>query len=203
MKKIKLLLIAVFTTAITSAQVVIKPGVKGGLNYSGLTNAGNDTKWNTSFHIGGSVSFKFADFYTLQPEVLYSKQGAKVGFDLVSNGGSYIERTYINTKLNYLSFHVNNKFFLGGGNFNLQVAPVLDILVSHENVNDPEIFDFGLAGGIGYNFPNGLNIDVRFKQGLTDLFGRNVGTYPETTDISDLTLNQVFQVSLGYEFDFK
>ncbi|CAM1349428.1 porin family protein [Tenacibaculum halocynthiae] len=202
MKKITLLLIAILTSVISYGQVKIKPGVKAGLNFSDFTNLNtvNNTSGNegrTSFHIGGTVSFKFTDLYTLHPEVLYSEQGAELK-GIRINGTSVSD---VKIKANYLSFVVNNKFFLGRGRFNLQVAPVIDILVSNENINDPSSFDFSVMGGVGYNFPFGLNVDVRYKQGITDLFGRNVGTNASTTNINDLVLNQVFQLSLGYEFD--
>lgn len=207
MKKVKLLVIAMLTSVATFSQVEIKPGIKAGLNFAGLTNLSSvdgsvNDSGRTSFHFGGTVSFKFADFYTLQPEVLYSGQGATIQPNSGVVTDPSINIGELKIKADYLSFYVNNKFFLGGGNFNLQAALALDFLVNDENLINPEGFDVGVGVGVGYNFPFGLNVDVRYKQGLTDLFGRNVGNNPDTTDISDLILNQVFQVSFGYEFDF-
>ena len=69
--------------------------------------------------------------------------------------------------------------------------------------DDPEGFDFAIAGGIGYNSPFGLTIDLRYKQGLIDVFGRNVdtGNGVDTIDVDDLVLNKGFQLSFGYLFD--
>ena len=45
-------------------------------------------------------------------------------------------------------------------------------------------------------------MSIGYKQGLTDLFGRNVddGYGYETTDVSELILNNVIQLSVGYQF---
>ncbi|MEC3906107.1 outer membrane beta-barrel protein [Tamlana sp. 2201CG12-4] len=196
MKKIPLIVITLFSFALLNAQVEIKPGLKGGLNLANLTNTNNigiNSKGITSFHIGGTVSFKFAKFYTLQPEILYSKQGSEISSS-ISN--SKIE-------LNYLSIPINNKFYVGGNGLNFQIAPVIDILLSHKNVDSPESFDIALAGAIGYDIANGVNISIRYKQGLADVFGRNVntGNGTQTTNVSDLVLNKVVQLSVGYQFD--
>lgn len=197
MKKITLtLVLALITSTFINAQVKIKPVAKIGLNFASLTTpiSINESSGLTSFHIGGAVNFKFTDLYTLSPEILYSKQGA--------------EKT-TNNKINvdYLSIVVNNKFYIGKGNFNLQVAPVLDILINdnnNSNLFNYQGADFGVMGGVGYDFPFGLTIDARFKQGLVDIFGLNVdnGNGSQTTSFEDLTLNQVFQLSFGYQFDF-
>jgi opacity protein-like surface antigen len=213
MKKLTLtLVLALLTFAFVNAQVEIKAGVKAGLNISNFTNLNNFTNGDgdsnslTSFHIGASVSFKFTDLYTLHPEVLYSQQGSNLSvFQNLGQDALFVNNTQeLKLKVNYLSFVVNSKFYIGGGNFNLQVAPVIDILLDHEYITNPEGFDFAIMGGVGYDFPFGMTVDVRYKQGITDLFGRNVnnGSGFETTSFEDLVLNQVFQLSLGYQFDF-
>lgn len=197
MKRISIIAFLLFSFALLNAQVEIKPGLRGGLNIANLTNMGDiggNAKSITSFHIGGTVSFKFAKFYTLQPEVLYSKQGSDVTFS-GSNGKVDID-------LNYLSFPVRNKFYLGNNGLNFQIAPVIDILLNHKNVDSPQGIDIAIAAAIGYDMANGVTVSVGYKQGLTDLFGRNVttGNGYETTDISDLILNKVIQLSIGYQF---
>ncbi|MGJ8744081.1 outer membrane beta-barrel protein [Polaribacter sp.] len=193
-------LFLLFTVLQTTAQVEIKPVVKAGLNIASLTNLNNITTVTssgnslTSFHIGTALNIRFNDIYTLSPEILYSEQGAQINSNVFGPQ---------DIKVNYLSIIPNSKFFIGRDNFDVQVAPFLDFLVSHENINDPEGFDFGILVGFGYDFPMGLTIDVRFKQGLVDLFGRNVDTGygAETTDVNDLILNQVFLLSLGYQLN--
>jgi hypothetical protein len=200
MKKNLIILIVLFSISLLNAQVEINPGLKGGLNIANLTNMntiGGNGKSITSFHVGGTVSFKFADFYTLQPEILYSKQGSEATF----NGSGTSNKSKID--LNYLSLAVNNKFHVGSNGLNFQIAPVIDILLSHKNVNDPQGVDIAIAGAIGYDIESGVTLSLGYKQGITDLFGRNVNTGNgyETTNISDLILNKVIQLSVGYQFD--
>ena len=202
-------LIACFAVILLNAQVEIKPGVKAGLNISSFTNLRSsnlDGNSLTSFHVGGTVAFKFAKFYTLQPELLYSRQGSNIKstITLFDTNFNPISNEEIKVQLDYLSIVVNNKFFIAGSGFNVQVAPVIDILLSDKNIEGPEGFDIAIAGGIGYNFPMGLALDLRYKQGIVDVFGRNVddGNGAETTSFSDLVLNRTIQLSVGYEFDF-
>jgi len=199
MKKAALILITLFSFTFLNAQVEIKPGLKGGLNLAGLTNLDNsgivESERLKSFHIGATVSFKFADFYTLQPEILYSEQGS----DYKINGST----SRSSTELNYLSIPVNNKFYVGSSGVNLQIAAVVDILLSHKNVNSPQGVDIALAPAIAYDLPSGVSFSIGYKQGLTDLFGRNVNTGNgyEDTDVSNLVLNNVIQFSAAYQFD--
>lgn len=209
MKKRITFFIACFATIFMNAQVEIKPGVKAGFNSSNFTNLNNsnlDGKSLTSFHIGGTTSFKFAKFYTLQPEILYTEQGSNIKSNRTyfDNNLDPIPNEEVKVQLNYLSIVVNNKFFIAGSRFNVQVAPVIDILLSHKNIDNPESFDFAIAGGIGYNFPMGFTLDLRYKQGIVDVFGRNVndGNGAQTTNFNDLILNKTILLSVGYEFNF-
>jgi len=198
MKHITIILITLFSFTFINAQVEIKPGIKGGLNIAGLSNldqyGGTQSEKIKSFHIGATLSFKFAKFYTLQPEILYSKQGSD--YKVLGTSNTYT------TELNYLSIPINNKFYIGGSGINFQIAPVIDILLSHKNVESPQGVDIAVAGAIGYDIGNGVIVSIGYKQGLTDLLGRNVDTGDgyETTDVSDLILNNVIQLSVGYQF---
>ena len=196
MKYLSILLITLFSFSNLSAQVEIKPGIKGGLNFANLTNindGGLSSDGITSFHIGGTVSFKFAKFYTLQPEILYSQQGSELSL----NGSN----DKVSVELNYLSIPVNNKFYIGNTGLNFQIAPVLDILLSSKNVDSPEGFDIAIAGAVGFELKNGVSFSIGYKQGLADIFGRNVNNNNQTTDVGDLVLNKVVQLSAGYQFD--
>lgn len=193
MKNIYFILFYFISLTYLNAQVEINPGLKGGLNLANLSNV-EGSKNLTSFHIGGTVSFKFAKFYTLQPEILYSKQGSDY---------NNADAKQYRPELNYLSIPVNNLFYVGNQGLNFQVAPVIDILLSHKNVTSPQGVDIAVAFGIGYDLPSGIRFSIAYKQGLADLLGRNVNTGNgyETTDISELILNSVVQFSAAYKFD--
>lgn len=176
-------LITVAFTSSVNAQFSIKPGVRGGLNFTNITNSDLDSK--PDFYVGGLVAFKFAERYTLQPELIYSRQGAK-DYDL-----------------DFLSLGIINKFKIVNG-FHAVAGPTLDFKVGGESDNNLVGFDFGLTGGVGYSLPNGLTFEARFKQGFIDIFG---GDYSEDADgnldIDQIYLNQLFQLGVSYTFDLK
>lgn len=190
-----------------SGQVTFKPGVKAGLNLSKLTNIESD--FRPDFYVGGLVEIKFADFYALQPEIVYSRQGGTVKYidfnDEIGPTRSY-EKKY---SLDYLSLGAINKFTFAKS-FQAVVGPTLDFQLAdnfESSVSDELIgVDLGLVLGVGYSLPNGITFEARFKQGLVDIFGDNYNNYDNYDDngnIDDVILNQVFQFGVSYTFGNK
>ena len=192
-----------------NAQVTVKPGVKAGLNVSSLTNSNADSR--ADFYAGGFVDIKLARFYTLSPELIYSRQGATVnsffdntgGFDPVI-GPAFRSRSF-DVELQYISLGVMNKFRIVEG-FHAMVGPSFDFKVG-DNLDDDDLigFDLGILGGLGYTFPMGLTVEARFKQGLADIFGDNYNYYYDDNDnyndnLDHIKLNQVLQFGVSYTF---
>src|SRR6476620_12597493 len=82
MKKVLLSAVALFAFGAASAQSV-KFGVKAGLNvanvtvsndYFGVTSPSTSTK--IGFHVGGLAELKLTDKFAIQPDLLFSMQGA-------------------------------------------------------------------------------------------------------------------------------
>ncbi len=201
MKKITLLFIC-FLALQVNAQVTVKPGVRAGLNLTSFTNT-NDThfKNRTDFYIGGYVAVKLARFYTLQPEITYSRQGAKARvYEFSFDPLEYPSINEKNLSLQYLSLGVMNKFTFGPG-FHGLVGPTADIKVgdNFEGYAGDELtgLDLGLMTGVGYTLPMGLTIEARYKLGLLDIFGNSTD---DDYDSDDLILNSVFQLGLAYTF---
>lgn len=187
--------------ATTQAQVSVSPGLRGGLNLSRLTNI-DDNGLKSDFYVGGFVAIKFNKFFTLQPELTYSRQG--------SEGRYYdINDNYYSTKyeLNYLSLDAVAKFHFNGSSFHILAGPSADFKTS-DNFNqygfDPIDFDLSLVGGVGYTLPNGLTFEARIKQGLIDIYGYD-GIYDdnENGNYDEVILNQVFQIGISYTFNVK
>jgi len=189
----KLILVFAFITLSTTvfSQVTIRPGVRAGANFANLTNTNTETK--TDFYIGGFAALKLANFYTLQPEINYSRQGAKSktsGFD--------------DFEVQYVGITLANKFspFKEIG-LNFIVGPAINIKVGDNDNDYPEDFDFLFLGGLGYEFPFGLGLEARYNIGIIDIYGSNVNsTNTEDTDIDNIRLNKVFQIGATYKFDF-
>jgi len=188
-----LLPVVLISSFLMNAQIEFKPGVKAGVNSANITNSVVDAK--TDFYAGAFLTVKFADFYNLQPEIVYSRQGAGRP-ELDGLNADELE-------LNYISLVIANKFFpfkdLG---VHAIVGPSFDFKVSDNY--DPDFgddivgFDFGLIGGVGYEFPFGLSVEARYKQGFVDIFGENVN---DTVSFDELFANKVLQVGVAYQFN--
>jgi hypothetical protein len=186
----------------SQAQVRVNPGIKGGLNISGLTNF-EESDSKTDLYVGGFVSIKFNKFFTLQPELTYSRQG--------TNGRTYFyeDDVYVGSgktkyELNYITLDAVAKYHFNGGPFHILAGPSLDFKTSDnfpENDYSPVGFDFSIIGGVGYTLPNGLTFEARIKQGLIDIYGYD-GIYDdnENGNYDEVILNQVFQIGVSYTF---
>jgi len=199
MKKITLIAFVLFIGIQSSqAQVKVNPGLRGGLNISTLTNI-DDNNFKTDFYVGGLVDIKFNKYFSLQPEITYSRQGDE-GREYFDNG-SYRN---VNYELNYITFGAVAKFNFNGGGFHLLAGPSLDVKVGDNYINtNPENYDLAFVGGIGYTLPNGLTFEARIKQGLVDIYGYNGFDYDDDYYYNDVILNQVFQIGISYTFKTK
>lgn len=207
-KRILTIVIILFFSAV-KAQVTFKPGIHAGINISKITNS--DLSNKTDFYIGGFGALKLSKIYTLQPELSYSRQGAKgdiaMGstdyYDAPSN--SYITSyNYGNVavSLQYISGVTINKFNFTES-FYFLAGPFCDILIANEikanprekeeNFNKGQDIDLGLVGGLGYSLKNGVSFEARVKKGLTESF---TNYYDENAN----TNNLVFQFGATYTF---
>lgn len=197
MKKFFILIVFSLFYGSIYGQVKVRPGIKMGVNSSKITNSYLDSK--TGIYVGGFASIQFNDRYALQPELLYSRQGG--------DGNAHAPK---DLDIHYVSIGLANKFFVSANTgFHFVVGPALDInaknnMVSIINGNgdwDITPIDFAFFGGIGYEFPFGLILEARYKQGLIDidLFNDN-GEYAPDNDENHL--NALFQIGAAYKFDF-
>ena len=199
MKKIALLAFVLCIGIQSSqAQVKVSPGLRGGLNVSTLTNI-DDNQSKTDFYVGGLVNIKFNKYFSLQPEITYSRQGDEGRY--FENGRYYSEKY----ELNYLTLGAVAKFNIGGKGFHILGGPSLDLKVSDNYINsNSEGFDLAIVGGVGYTLPNGLTFEARIKQGLIDIYGYDGIDYDNNDYYyNDVILNQVFQIGISYTFKVK
>ena len=197
MKKVTLIAFVLFIGLITSnAQVRVNPGIRGGLNFSTLTNV-EDNSSKTDFYLGGLVNIKFNKYFSLQPEITYSRQGDEGRY--FEDGRFYSEKY----ELNYLTLGAVAKFNFGGKGFHILGGPSLDFKIGDNYINtNPENFDLAIVGGVGYTLPNGLTFEARIKQGLMDIYGYD-GIYDGDYYYDDVILNQVFQIGISYTFNVR
>ncbi len=197
MNKIVLFLFAtVFITTLSEAQE-IKFGIKGGLNLASLSGDTPDISGRTSFHAGAVLEVKFNDKFALQPELLYSAQGASAE----TQGIADIETEL---RLNYINLPVLAKYYLVKG-LSIEAGPQLGILIDagtqdtingvlqgEEDAKDQfKSIDFSFDFGVGYNFTEHFFAQARYNVGLSDIY--DIDNNFEDT-------NGVFQLSVGYLF---
>ncbi len=65
---------AFFVAVQSYAQRKISPGIRAGVNVATLSNI--DADFKTDFYAGGILSLNLGRRYTLQPELIYTRQGA-------------------------------------------------------------------------------------------------------------------------------
>jgi opacity protein-like surface antigen len=202
MKKITLSIIAVLAFGFTNAQET-KFGVKGGLNIANFGGDAEDTKSLIGFHVGGFAEFKLSEKFAIQPELLYSAQGAKIE-------ESFEDESFESKlSLGYLNIPVMAKFYVAEG-FSLEAGPQIGFLLSAKSKweetfegetvsGDTDVkdayksIDFGVNFGAGYNFTENLSAGVRYNLGLSNI--------AENEDGDDFKLtNNVFSISIGYKF---
>ncbi|MGO4772301.1 porin family protein [Flavobacterium sp. W22_SRS_FK3] len=184
MKKILLAAMLLVASASVHAQL-LKIGVKAGVNFANQTgdafDAPNvDKEGITSYHAGLVAEIKLLDKFAIQPELLYSTQGA----------------TYKNAvqefknELGYLSIPVMAKFYLTDS-FSLEVGPQASFLLNQKDdvdFEEPETFEFGLNAGLGFKITENFFIQGRYGLGLTDA--------SKDADVKNSTI----QLSAGFMF---
>ncbi|MEZ0130261.1 porin family protein [Flavobacterium sp. LBUM151] len=210
MKKIMLTAAAVMAFAFSNAQGT-KFGVKAGLNLTNLTGDVEDASSKVGFHVGGFAEFKLTEKFAIQPEILFSTQGAK------SEGtDAFEDYTYEdNLSLNYLNIPVLAKFYITE-KFSVEAGPQLGILLSakskYKQVFEGETYsedvdvkdsyksiDFGFNVGTGYNFTENLSVGLRYTIGLSNVYDTTDSF--EDFDFGDVSVkNSVFALSVGYKF---
>ena len=72
--KILFLLVALVAVAFISKAQEITIGPKVGMNVTNISNI-DDSKNKVSIHVGAFAEWKVNDFFAIQPEVVYSRQG--------------------------------------------------------------------------------------------------------------------------------
>ena len=198
MKKILLSAVALMAFGLTTQAQEIKFGVKAGVNFATLGGDIEDVSSRTGFHVGAVGEFMLSEQFSIQPELIYSMQGAKAEY----NDGLFdVEET---AKYDYLNLPIMAKYYLMEG-LSLHAGPQVGFLISSKgevesdeesfegDIEDVASIDFGLAGGAEYELPIGLFFQARYYAGLSNAYdGEGSDDYKET--------NNVFSVSVGFKF---
>jgi len=199
MKKVILSAFVLGTCTAAIAQQQLKFGPKAGVNFANLSWVDN-TEMKTGFHVGAVAEIKFNEKFSIQPEVVYSAQGAKNTTTVPVLGE--VETTWNN---DYINIPILAKYYIVDG-FSVEAGPQIGFLVKSEakiesgnssvkddTKDDFKSTDFGLGFGLAYDLPVGIFVNARYNMGLSDI--RN------NTNSGDAIKNNVIQVGIGYKFD--
>ena len=191
MKKISVLVFALTVGTTLFAQDP-KFGLKGGINLAKLTNQ-TEADWRLGFHAGLLSHIHVTPAFSLQPEVVYSSQGAE--YELSTGENLKLKLNYVNIPL-LLQYNFDNGFRLQGGpqiGFLTGVADkVGDVEINSVDSDDFNTVDFSIPLGISYLSYSGFGVDARYNLGVTDVLKNNSG---------NAVRNSVFQFGLFYLFD--
>lgn len=145
-------------------------GIKGGVNFANFTgDVPNNLDGKTGFHFGAIAELGVSEKFSIQPEAIYSSQGAKL--------------SDIDLNVDYINVPVLAKLYVID-NLSLQAGPQFGFVINDKNIEDPKAFD--LSGAVGAEVTFGkFFAQARYNIGFSDI-----------ADNEDVK-NSVFQLSVG------
>jgi hypothetical protein len=208
MKRIILTVFTIMVVSYSFSQIKVRPGIRTGLNLSKITNSENVSR-KAGVNAAVFINFHFTPFYELQPEFTYSNQGwSRDGFnyyDPFNDNTFFAESQDISS--HYIGATMINKFKMSPKlGLHILFGPGLEFNVSDNlQYDDLTPVDLVFIGGIGYEFPIGLGIEARYKQGIIDVDESyydyyDNGYYEDDYYNGKNKLNSVFQFNVYYKF---
>ena len=164
-------------------------GVKAGANWSTLGGEAENVDIRLGYHFGIFCTYSITQNWLLQPEFVFSSQGA------VAEDNSAIRFRYQYVNFPILIKWCKDKLFL---NFGPQVGVLVDGKVIDNLTDDQETvtsqlenFDFSVAAGFGFALSKKVAFELRYNQGISD-------TSIDTNFNDQNEPNRVFQFSAQF-----
>lgn len=181
-------LILITLSFLLSIHTVAQPSLKAGINVNDLGGKEAGIYNSMGFHAGLSIEHAWSDYFSLQPELLFSLQGGAFGQSS-------------NTRLNYyyLNLPLLARIYLAE-NFSLDAGPQFSYLLSAKRKDDFGSFnisdqvkktDFAIAFGFGYKYRKVTNFSIRYCLGITN-------TNEQGVIFRRRLNNRVLQASVGF-----
>ena len=178
-KSMLVVLVALIVVAVVPQTVSAGVGIKGGYSWSrlSLTDPPPFTLENLSYFVGGIYFDINMGFLSLQPEVLYTRMGAKheEAGDSLQYRFDYIQVPVL-LKINVIPAGPIRPFIAAGGYgsylLNAKGVMVIDGVPDEEDMTETfQRYDYGVVGGAGLAFRlPGISITVegRYNLGLAN-----------------------------------
>lgn len=217
MKKITLAILATALAISANAQKKFTFGIKGGLNVVTITNmdfvvSENQLSWfqtenKSSFYAGAFAEWRFAKFFALSPELVYSGQGMSSTANIQLSNVDFVY-TESNVMLSYINLPVMAKLYPLRW-LSIDLGPQAGLLVAAKtrsvvstDVMGPSVtettdskgdfknIDFSLGMGLTCNFSKHIFMQARYNLGLTEI--------PKGSDNDKGHKNSVIQFGMGF-----
>ena len=189
-------------------------GVKAGYNYStlsGETSSISTIEGLSGFYIGGLVELPISNMLSIQPELIFSRQGVDLRQGLKNLS---IRTDTSEIRLDYLNIPIMAKvnlcpiFLEGGVQFGFLVnKPKVDSYIANvylRNLLDKDsynFFDFGVGAGLGVKLNQHFFVETRYTYSLTNVFDPNDKHFKSSLiSDGDNFKNSVFSIGLGMKF---
>lgn len=189
-------------------------GVKAGYNYStlsGETSSISTIEGLSGFYIGGLVELPISNMLSIQPELIFSRQGVNLRQGIKNLS---IRTDTSEIRLDYLNIPVMAKvnlgpiFLEGGVQFGFLVnKPKVDSYIANvylRNLLDKDsynFFDFGVGAGLGVKLNQHFFVETRYTYSLTNVFDPNDKHFKSSLiSDGDNFKNSVFSIGLGMKF---
>lgn len=189
-------------------------GVKAGYNYStlsGETSSISTIEGLSGFYIGGLVELPISNMLSIQPELIFSRQGVDLRQGLknlsIRTDTSEIRLDYLNIPI-MAKVNLGPIFLEGGVQFGFLVnKPKVDSYIANvylRNLLDKDSynsFDFGVGAGLGVKLNQHFFVETRYTYSLTNVFDSNDKHFKSSLiSDGDNFKNSVFSIGLGMKF---
>jgi hypothetical protein len=182
-----------------------KVGIKGGVNFSNFYGDNiSDKNMKVGFNAGLYAKVPVTRGFSIQPELLYTSLGNKSTYNNFAQGsGEY------RFNLNYIQLPVLAVINVVS-NLNIHVGPYVAYLtdanikdvssdgtvnhVTDLKADDFYRFDYGLAGGLGFDVDN-FTIGARYNYGMSE-----IGHNSNASTFTGNAKNSAFNLYIGFAF---
>ncbi len=189
MKKLLLIMIICINHIAAYAQEV-EWSAKAGLNFSTLGKLDANFQPKIGYHAGLAAEFITTPYFSIQPELVYSLQGATID----QSQGIYQNYHYLNLPLLFkIYFLENSSFDLGAQYGYLLKAANKDDFGSVNRTDNVNRQDFALVFGFSYKLDEKFLFNLRYNMGLSNTGGQDVIFEQRLT-------NKTLQLTAAYIF---
>lgn len=207
------ILIAFLTITTLKAQSEFRWGAKSGVNFASISGDFSEQfDGRTGIHLGVLAELPLLKRIALQPEILYSSQGAKR--DMRPGDGPLVV-----SKINYITVPVMAKYYISD-KLSIMAGPQFGFLVSAKNESTGSglengntatteedtkdainTLELGVGVGLEYRLPFNLFLQARYIVGLSNVNDDSVSEVLGSFYFANVeSRNRVFQLSAGFSF---